>query len=65
MSCEFCKPKPNPNFRFPKVGETISWFGTIYKVTGVNSKEAIIAVNMNNGIELTLWWRDDEGCEIV
>jgi hypothetical protein len=65
MSCEFCKPKPYwKNFRFPVAGETVSWFGTTYKVIGSNEKQSTVTIVQKNEIEIVLHWTNTEGCEI-
>jgi hypothetical protein len=45
-------------------GETVSWFGTTYKVIGSNEKQSTVTIVQKNEIEIVLHWTNTEGCEI-
>ena len=44
-------------------GSLISFYGTKYTVDSVEEDRA--KVTMGNGIQITLWWTEREGCTLI
>ena len=47
----------------PKAGSKINWWGTEYTVDSVVGNN--VKVTLNNGLQLTLYWWNTEGCQIL
>lgn len=44
-------------------GSQISFYGTEYTVDSV--EEDRVVVTQGNGIQITLWWTEREGCTLI
>lgn len=60
------KPSRNP----AREGSLINFYGTEYTVDSVGSAKNDdymdnVTVTMGNGIQITLWWTEREGCEVI
>lgn len=47
----------------PKAGSKINWWGTEYTVDSVVGNN--VKVTLNNGLEVTLYWWNTKGCQIL
>ncbi len=51
-------------------GSKIKFYGTEYTVDSVGSAKNdeimdTVTVTMGNGVQMTLWWTDREGCTVL